>query len=295
MNGAWVLLVAAVTACGSDPVRSASGAGNTGGAGGTGGAAAGTGGASDPYGVVQFGTMLHYPEQGLGYTLATAAFYRSRPPDSPGSCTTTTFGFCSVTDCSSTPTDPPEPEPEPEPDSRPAPIAGEIAIRSDSDFTVDLIPDAIGVYVQTGTVGVLLGQESMTINAAGAEVPAFSHAMTYPLLLLLTEPALADDQVVVRVPRDGDLTLAWDRGVEGVDVQVQSGGGTARLYCNAPSEGGTLTIEGAALGMLDAGTELLLLNARSEQVTAGDYVVTISSAGSVMSPDKTRRPVLILE
>jgi hypothetical protein len=320
MNGAWVVLAAVVlAACGSDPRRSPPATDGTGGAtGGSGGTTAGTGAgtssgaggggsggegatggsagqASEPYGFVQFGTIFHYPEPGLGYRLATAAFYRARPATGAGPCTTTSFGPCSLTSCDPNPTPEPEPEPEPEPDSRPAPTAGDISIRTSGDFTVDLVPDAIGIYVPTAQDGLLLGQESATVTAAGADVPAFTHTMSVPLLLLLTEPALAEGETVVTVPRNEDLVLRWDRGVEGLDVQVQSAGGVARLYCNAPSEDGTLTVERAALGPLDPGTELLLLGAASERVTAGDYTVTLSTAGSVMSPDRTRRPVLVVE
>src|SRR5690349_3861337 len=111
MNGAWVALTAVVlAACGSDPPRSAPGAGGSGATGGSGGTSAGTGGgtgatggtagqASEPYGFVQFGTIFHYPEQGLGYRLATAAFYRARPATGAGPCTTTSFGSCSLTTC----------------------------------------------------------------------------------------------------------------------------------------------------------------------------------------------------
>jgi hypothetical protein len=293
MNGAWVLpMAAALGACGSDPPSSAAGTGGSGGAGATGGSG---GQASEPYGFVQFGTIFHYPEPGLGYRLATAAFYRARPAAAAGPCTTTSFGSCSLTSCDPNPIDPPEPEPEPEPDPRPAPNAGDISIRTTGTFTVDLVPDGIGIYVPTAQDGLLLGQESATITAAGSDVPAFSHTMTVPLLLLLTEPALAEDQTFVTVPRNADLVLRWDRGVEALNVQVQSVGGVARLYCNAPSEDGTLTVERAALGALDSGTELLLLGAASEEVTAWDYTVTISAAGSVMSPDRTRRPVIVLE
>jgi hypothetical protein len=312
-SGAWAVLVAAaVAACGSDPPRASPGSGAAAGMGGAGGAgsggtgaggagssgtAGGAGASTESYGVVQFGTIFHYPDQGLAYTLATAGFYRARPASGVGPCTTTAFGPCSVRSCEVNPTDPPEPEPEPppEPDPRPAPVAGDISIRSTGDFTIDLVPDATGIYVQTGRMGTLLGQESVTITATGAEVPAFNHTMTYPLLLLLTEPALAADQVVVTVPRNQDLVLAWDRGVAGLELQLQSVGGTAQLYCNVPSEDGTLTLEAAAMLGLDEGTELLLLGAASERVTAGAYTVTISSAGSVMSPDRSRRPVIVLD
>jgi hypothetical protein len=249
-----------------------------------------------PYGLVQYGTLFHYPTPGTTYPLAVAQFYRgqrgSTDPTGP-SCQSTEMGPCRVTDCR-TMTDPPNPEP-PVPDPLPAPNAGLVTVRSTGTFTADLTPDGTGIYVSSGLSGALVGEESVTVTAAGGDVPAFSHTMTYPLLMLLTQPEFDDVQTEYVVSRADDLVLRWDRGSAALRIQVQSRASTAQLACLLEAEAGTATIPGALLSLLDQGAELMLLGVQTERVVAGDYDVSVSSAGALMTPDRTRRAKLVLE
>jgi hypothetical protein len=266
------------------------GAGGGGGGAGQGGTSgtAGSGGVVEAFGVVQYGTLLHYPMPGRNAQLANAAFYRERAATTGPVCQRTAVGACFVSDCRAM-TDPPEPEPPP-----PAPTAGVITIRSTGEFTADLTPDANGIYTG-GAMGNLLGEESVTVTAAGGEVPNFTHTMTYPLLMLLTQPEFDDVQTEYVASRTEDLVLAWDRGTPSLSLGVQAYGGAASLGCAFPGEGGTGTISSELLAILDSGTELILLGVETEVVTAGDYDVSVSSAGAVMTPDRTRRAKIVLE
>jgi hypothetical protein len=257
------------------------------------GAVAGNGGVVEAFGIVQYGTLLHYPSPGRNAQLATAAFYAEREVTTGPVCQRTAMGACFVTDCRVM-TDPPEPEP-PLPEPLPTPTAGVITIRSTGDFTADLTPDGKSVYVTSGVMGNLLGEESVTVTAAGADVPAFTHTMTYPLLMLLTQPEFDDVQTEYVASRAEDLVLTWDRGTPSLRLGVQTLGSTASLGCAFAGEDGTGTIPSELLAILDQGTELLLLGVQTEVVTAGEYDVNVSAAGSVMTPDRMRRAKIVLE
>jgi hypothetical protein len=254
---------------------------------------AGSGGVVEPYGVVQYGTLYHFPSPNQTYRLAQARFYRQSVAVAGPGCQITTMGSCSVTDCRAL-TEPPEPVP-PVPDPLPAPTAGTITVRSTGTFTADLSPDGTGAYGTSGATGSLVGEESVTVTAAGGDVPAFTHTMTYPLLLLLTQPAFDDVQTEYAVSRADDLVLAWDRGTPSRQLQIQTGDSTATLGCSFPSADGTGTIPSELLSILDQGAELILLGVQTERVTAGDYEVSVTSAGSVMTPDRTRRAKIVLQ
>jgi hypothetical protein len=266
------------------------GTGGSAGSGGGKGGTAGSGGAATPFGFVQYGSLQHYPSAGRILPLASALFSRGSDGTPSTACPRTTIGLCTVVaDCPAM-TDPPEPVPPP-----PAPTAGTITIRSSDNFTADLVPDAAGIYSMTSVSGGVVGEELITVTAAGGEVPAFTYTKTYPLLLLLTQPAFDDVQTEYVVSRAEDLVLEWDRGIPSLALGVQTVAGGASLFCSFPSEDGTGTIPSELLAMLDSKTELLLIGVQTEIVTAGEYQVTVSSAGSVVTPDRTRRAKLVLE
>ncbi len=252
---------------------------------GTGGAG-GTGDSDALYGVVQYGTIYHYPGPGMVNTVAMA-YFRFPQSDTSSSCETTTIGSCYVTECEGG-----------ELTREPAiPDAGTIQIRSTGDFTADFLAAGNGEYTATALGGPLAGGETITITAEGGGVPAFTHTMEYPLVMMLTDPVFDDVQTEYAVSRAFDLPLAWDRGFEGLKFQVQSQspGANRVLACSFPAETGAGTIDSDLLRMLDQGTQLLLLGVETDVVKAGDVEVSISSVSTVMTPDRARRAVVILE
>lgn len=251
-------------------------------AGGRAGGASGGATPAGPSGEIVVSSFAFYPSPTLSRTFAYARF-RSAPTEN--SCPTTRYGDCWVSDACA---DAPPPV---------APHAGLITVLSPGpSFSLELPPNAAGVYPQWSQNGaVFTGGESLSIAVAGSEVPAFSRELTYPLLLLMTEPAAPAGESVARAPRSADLTLRWDRGTAGVLFQVQSQNAASTLACAVPSELGTLTIPAGALGRLDVGAELLLLTAGNEHVKAGDFDVTLVVAGVAVTPDKMRRVSIELE
>jgi hypothetical protein len=261
----------------------------TGGVGGGGTDAAGRSGSDSggtaptgPSGEIVVSSLVYYPIAAQSQTFAYARF---RAGPAVTSSPTTQYGDCSVSEACAD-----EPVPV-------APHAGLITVLSPGpSFALELPPNAVGVYPQWSQSGsVFTGAESLSISAAGGDVPAFSRELTYPLLLLVTEPVLAAGESVARAPRTGDLTLRWDRGTAGVLLQVQSQKAMNALVCTVPSELGTLTIPAAALGRLDVGSELLLLTAVAEHVQAGDFDVSLLLAGVAVTPDKMRRVSIELD
>jgi len=269
---------------GSGGVGGSSGGAAGGGAPGSGGTSggAGTGGTDRaPTGQVQFGTIYNFPGMGQTYSLANARFDRGDTP-STTVCTTQTFGPCTLYTCEDS-TDPPDPMP-PAP-----PTAGTITIVGDpAGFSATLEPDSTGVYPNLPAMGSLSGDETVTVTAAGGEVPAFTHTVSFPLVLLLTSPALATGESTVTASRSDDLVLAWDRGIDGLDFVVQALNATS-FVCSAASTAGTMTIPALALSALPANTGLLLMGSGPDQVMAGDYAVTVVHVNGVMTPDRTQR------
>ena len=270
--------------------------GDTGGGGAsTGGTTTGgdgtTGGTTSlgPTGTVQFGTLYYYPSYPSVESIASAWFRSPSASAEPGDCVAR-FRACSVSTCndsSGTTTN-----------SVPA-SAGDITFTASPEgFQAVLSPDATKSYGTTSLSGYLGGEETVTIVATGADVPAFETTMTYPLLLLLTSPDASATEGVATASRTDDLVLEWDRGAPGKTFLVQTQNtnpSDAFLNCSVPSETGVLAIPAAALAYLAPSTELLLLTMNLTHVTAGSYDVSVMGFGAVMIPDRTRRASIVVE
>jgi len=258
----------------------AAGSGAAGSGGSSGGA--GTGGTEgSPMGYIQFGTLFNFPSLGQTYSFANARFDRG-DTQSTSVCTTQTFGPCTIYTCEED-TDPPDPMPVT------FPTAGVITIESDmGEFSATLEPNSSGAYTGLPVMGALQGEETVTVTAVGDEVPAFTHTVSFPLVLLLTSPVLATGESTITASRTEDLVLTWDRGIDGLSFAVQSTGGTS-FFCSVASTDGTMTIPAAALAALPANTGLLPIGSGVDHVMAGDYDVSVTHANGVMTPDRMQR------
>jgi hypothetical protein len=141
------------------------------------------------------------------------------------------------------------------------------------------------------------GSSSCRTVSAGGVVPAFEATLPYPLLLLLTQPTLAEGSDTLYAPRARDLTLSWDRGAPDVLFQVQTSSSLegSSLICSELSEMGSMVLPAAALSALPSGTPFHAFTIGRVVVTAGDYDVFVVAAGAVTTPDRTRRIELVLE
>ncbi|HWZ87697.1 MAG TPA: hypothetical protein VNW92_02570, partial [Polyangiaceae bacterium] len=265
---------------GSAGASGSGGASNGGGLGsntGSGGGPAATGGAAGAspetptyHGSVQFGWL----GSGAFDTIVDASF--TNPAVAGMSCTKQAIGACTVSTCTGT-------------DAKPAPQAGAITVSDGNKFNISLTPGADGSYTSYSHGGVQLpGGQTVTVTAAGGDVPAFTGAVTEPLTLLVTSP-LAVDTGTFNWPRTQDLTFVFDRGVAGVQLVVQGTTGLGKsIGCTFPSEPGTATVPAAVLGELDAGNLLQAFTFVTKRVQAGQYSVDLISFGSATNVAKTQ-------
>jgi len=259
-----------------------SGASAAGGASGAAGSSGSAGGDTRGTGQVTVLTLVNYPSPGLGITSLSANFQRAGA--APAQCPVTEYGPCSYSSCDpSVNTDPVD--------------AGTITATSTEAAFAQAIVPLDGTYAGYSEAdSVFLGEESISFSAAGGVVPAFQATLPYPLLLLLTAPAIPEGESIVTVARDRDLTLSWDRGTTDVLFQLQSAAsGNSSLICSEFSEVGSMLVPSAALAAFSSGTRLTLFTIGRVPVSAGDYDVMVVAAGAVVAPDRARRIELLLE
>lgn len=204
---------------------------------------------------------------------ASAGFF-----DSAGACTSMQqIGACKLAMCSTSP-------------PTNAASAGTVTIAG-AAMPITLAPRGDDTYAQlTVMTSLFSGGESITFSAAGAEVPAFSQALTMPSKATITSPAEPpQDSPFLIVDRTRDFTVAWAGGGSG-ELQVSLFGTTGgpTLTCRFPASAGTATVPSAALMMLPAGMGGFAMAAIAEtDVVAGDYGVTLSGYFNAVWPDNS--------
>lgn len=275
----------------SDSGRSGGGGQTTGGGGQSSGGG-GTAGSSsqdassptpDAGSPTSFGQVVLYSPFSLDYTSFGAEFTDPAHPRPDLGCTTTNYGMCHLTSC-----------PYPQPMEAPRPHAGTITFMSpDIMGTGTITPDTNGSYPSAMSTGThFAGDESVTFAAQGDAVPAFSENVTYPLLLLMSEPRMPTGMGPAMVPRTRDLDLTWTRGQADMVLRIHSEkivGTTLRLFdCTVPSASGTFTVPRAALQAVGMSAELTVDTFHRHTFQAGGYTVEILIGGSVLTPDRMR-------
>jgi hypothetical protein len=148
---------------------------------------------------------------------------------------------------------------------------------------ITLSPQADKSYnsLSDSTHALWQGGETLTVSAAGADVPAFSATVIGPANSTVTMPA-DPSPAMLTVDRSMDLTLAWTGGSQTLKVDVVTVGAT--IECRFSASAGTGTISKSLLGMLSAGAGNLLASGEDQkQVNAGDYVVTVSADNQALS------------
>jgi len=183
--------------------------------------------------------------------------------------------------------------------------AGTITFRGgnpETSFTAD--PKADGSYDAphfTSNGRAFAGGESATLSATGGAVPAFTQALTYPLLFILEQPAIADGgSGTLTVPRTQDFTFAWSRGTADADVVLQGSSGASpatsvSLLCRFAAATGSATLPRSLLTRMNAGTTILVFSAGKVTTQAGPYTVTTYLAGEMLTPSKTAAVSLLLQ
>jgi hypothetical protein len=181
------------------------------------------------------------------------------------------------------------------------PHAGTISFSSPDVMAMGSItPDTMGHYPSQSPMGVhFSGDEMVAFTGQGDAVPAFNETVTYPLLLLMSAPAMPAGMGPAMVPRTRDLVMTWTRGQPDIVLRIHSlkiMGNTLRTFdCIVPSAPGTFSIPRAALQALGAAAELSVDTFRRHTFQDGAYQVDIYVGGNVLTPDKTKAVSIVLQ
>jgi len=238
---------------------------------------------SDAGSPTSFGQVVLYAPPSLNFTSYGATFSDPAHPQPDLGCTSTAYGACHLDNC-----------PYPQPAEAPRSHAGIISFTSpDLTGTTAITPDTNGLYPSAMPMGVhFAGDEMVTFVAQGDTVPAFNETVSYPLLLLMSDPKMPAGMVPAMIPRTRDLVLTWTRGEADIVLRIHSEkivGTTLRLFdCTVPSAPGTFTIPKEALQALGMSAELTVDTFKRHTFQDGAYTVDIFIGGNVLTPDKMR-------
>ena len=168
--------------------------------------------------------------------------------------------------------------------------AGVITISGGTTTPVTLTPDGTATYAQFfngKTPPLYAGGESITIAAAGADVPAFNATLTAPKEVTLTAPMAATPFVIDRTK---SLAFTWTGGTLGnVVVTIGDAGSATKsefLVCTFAAAGGSGTIPSAGLMKLAAGTGSIAGYVQAAtSVVAGVFTNQILLSTSLLGPN----------
>lgn len=160
-------------------------------------------------------------------------------------------------------------------------------------------PDAQEAYgypfLQQKLMGDFRGGETVTLAAAGGEVPPFSQDLTMFAPVVLTKPD--STQSAIPIPYSG-VTLEWSGGEVGSSVTVVAfggGEGFTLLRCTWDASAGAGWLPPEALKLLPKGKELAINVRRDATVNVGDFEVTLSLVSGVRNPRDTGGRLLVLD
>lgn len=210
-------------------------------------------------------------------TSITASF--GRPIDLLPSCRTRTVASCTVTDCLGT-GDGGMQEPDrldggTEPPLAQVPTAGRLTVEEGAT-RLTLEPDAMSGGYQLSEEGERLTPgRSLTVTAAGAQVPAFTATLALPERITVTAPSCSFTGCGT-LDRARDLRVEWTGAQGPVTLGVTGGRDDALriIECRAASSPGV--IPAAALAGMPAEFTLFQVSRRAEAtVQAGAVPVTL--------------------
>lgn len=125
------------------------------------------------------------------------------------------------------------------------------------------------------------GGETITVTAAGADVPSFTTTLTAPSKLTLTAPALQAG-TPLKVTRSAGLDAAWTGASSGdvvLYVDAASGSSAFSTTCAFPASAGKGTIPAAALADFPAGAGTFNLYVKTVSVlTPPDGYVRVTAS-----------------
>lgn len=292
--GITLLVASALVGCGDDSTSDTGGTEGTGagpgtGGDGAGGNATGTGGAgnggdpgsggSDPEDPIGSGYISVYSgsynvggNPSASYS-ATAAFTPPRAPTAE--CEQQSAGGCWIYSC------PVEGAP-----PAGAPDAGVITLVAGAK-TVTLTPSATGLYAPASDDEALWAAgQTLTVSAAGGEVPSFDMNVVAPAIVNVTAPAFPASPAQLVVPKANPLNVTWSSGGAAGYVSVYAGrteGNTSvTVSCAFVAADGQGTIAPEALALIPSGVNgfVQVVSGNTATVTRPEWTITLN-AGSL--------------
>ncbi len=225
-------------------------------------------GASDGGGTTKTGTVSIMQtrseaagEETVNYS-AQAGFVETIS-EGEGSCETTEEGSCTVEVCDGEGGD-----------------GGEVEHRSAGEITVSggaqeiTMTKETDTYTTSGSGEVWTNDDTLTVEAAGDEVPAFTGELQPPANATLTSPETPDG--AWEIDTTSDIDVEWD--AEEIDSGeftvnlVNTGDPGSSLYCIWDVTSGSETIPASLLGEMSTGAE-------------GSYNFTVDAETSVSADD----------
>lgn len=154
-------------------------------------------------------------------------------------------------------------------------------------------------YTSEGITGDLGGGEQITVSTTGADIPAFSTTLLFPLAPLFAFTASTsvapDGYATVLVSRNESLPLKWDaRGsssrIETVQFSPSGSENAPSLSCDWDASAGEGVIPQELISQLLPGTQFLVMGTNRSTVTtaAGDVELIFAFPG--LNPEKNASP-----
>lgn len=173
----------------------------------------------------------------------------------------------------------------------PFPHAGLVTIAGGKKL-VSLAAGAGGSYSLFQEAALLWeGGETLTLKAAGGDVPGFGASVTAPGVATITAPAVPPSNGSLTVTRASGLALSWTGGNTDIVATLQNSttgnsDPSTTPFCTFPASAKSRTIPAAALAYLPAGpsSTLHVLSMSSTTVTAGDWKVRFEASANALSP-----------
>ncbi len=162
--------------------------------------------------------------------------------------------------------------------------------------TIDLAPKADGTYSPvSGSTSLFNGGETLTVNAEGKDVPAFTTSLTVPSLVTLTAPAAPGGALTVT--RSAGVTATFT-GTTGTVVLYFGLAGTSSAHtatCTFAASAGTGVVPASAFADFGTGTgtfDFYVKEASSASPDGWDIRFTVSKgivdgSGAVLAGDAT--------
>lgn len=263
------------------------GSGATGGAAGSGGAG-GSGGPDFYQGgyvsIVQSVVVAAGTEY-ASYSFA-AGFTRGEITSTGGGCDFQDDGPCRITDCTTQSADAGTPSYE-------TASAGVLTLTGGNQ-PLTLTPDASGSYTPlSGQEKLWSGGATLTIAAAGADVPAFQETLYGAAPVTMTSPALPPAGTQATFSTSAPLTLTWTGGTGGTVTAMLTRsiqGSTTRtvmLSCTYPATDGSGTVPASAMGALPPGADgtFVLQGGDLKTIEPGGWTITLQEYVPALTPE----------